>query len=121
MADLDMEKLVKAAARADSPEWDNYTGVVKRGARARYRAILAAVLPLVLAGPRKALRPPASPAEIFGADWSDDDELAVEPIDDYGCGSNGRLLFTIKIGDLRRARSELSRIEALLKDESREG
>lgn len=76
------------------------------------RAILSAVLPHVLAGPREVLGPLASVADDY--DDSEDDALRVLVDADFFVS---RLL----LGTFRRARAELARIDKLTEGMSREG
>jgi len=113
MTDLDFDGLVEMGARAAYEDdagdprgvpWEELWDPVKAPYREDARAILSAVLPHVLAGPREALGPLASVADDY--DDSEDDALRVLVDADFFVS---RLL----LGTFRRARAELARIDKL--------
>lgn len=70
-----------------------------------------------------ALKPFAEAVGIFGKDWMDDDELSVTPF--FGEDEqrppyieNNTHLFTLKVGDLRRAAEAYAALEAAMEFEN---
>lgn len=79
-------------------------------AREQRDAALSRITPLEarLEAFRKALAPFSMCAAPFGKDWSDNDEIACEPMDLNGEGGNGYLLFALKVSDFRKANALMS-------------
>lgn len=50
--------------------------------------------------------------QIFGPDWSDTDELAIEPFDAENGSSNGHLLFILTVGNFRNIANLITSLNA---------